>query len=480
MTIAVKDKNVLRQIFEGLGSLSALIFPALKKESLSFSNLYEQVWAKSAEFPEWVWLIDLFIEESTKQTFALFSKEGLLYTAEIIVENSGISIGELIRVKEVFEPISNNLLIRQQNDGTKRWFLISCSSVLNRSAAIDSTKLFDNLIKRATESSKFPYLTYYHLGDPLKMGMTDWLARDGNLLLSSGTFEKDNPIADCMQEAYEKNPEIWGASISFWPFEGHMEPIMDGVSVPMYTDGEFEEISILKEQDANCLFTALHSNRKVNKMDQKLVDQLKVLFGDNEDLLGKVVAQVDESNKTITEQGLIARQAPVITQTAPDPVVPSTTAPVSTDPAVVEPTAEDPAVVDPPISSPEDENEVPIEIDEKIVDSIVEKLSKYPNISQAASAALKAEAAVKVIQDSLGQELAELRAANAKTQETVSARLSKLELDEEKKRDEWQKDMPKNSKVVVNYRPRGNSAVDDPSGVKSMQEIAEESAAKIK
>ena len=95
------------------------------------------------------------------------------------------------------------------------------------------------------------------------MGMTDWVARDGNLLLASGLFDKDSKIAECMQRAYDDNPEYWGASISFWPLDGHMEQIAEGISVPMYTDGEFEEISILAEKDANCLFTALHSKRKV-------------------------------------------------------------------------------------------------------------------------------------------------------------------------------------------------------------------------
>jgi NADH:ubiquinone oxidoreductase subunit len=57
--------------------------------------------------------------------------------------------------------------------------------------------------------------------------------------------------------------------------------------------------------------------------------------------------------------------------------------------------------------------------------------------------------------------------------------MDKLELDEETKRDEWQKDMPKKSGIVVQYRPRGNSAEENPSE-RSMKEIAEESAAKIK
>lgn len=258
-----EDRGWIVEIFDSIRDISSKLFHRLKEESVSIPNLYEQVWSKLMELPEWTWLLDLYVDESNNQIFAIVSKEGLIYRAEVTLRNDGIDLGELIQVKEVFEPVSNKLLIRRQADGLTRWFLIASSSVLNRSASIDSSKLFDNLIKRSYDSNKFPYLTYYHLGETLKMGMTDWVARDGNLLLASGLFDKDSKIAECMQRAYDDNPEYWGASISFWPLDGHMEQIAEGISVPMYTDGEFEEISILAEKDANCLFTALHSKRKV-------------------------------------------------------------------------------------------------------------------------------------------------------------------------------------------------------------------------
>lgn len=437
MTITKSKESTkgLHDLFVSLGDLAGQLFHSgkPKEESISFSSLYEQVWAATWDMDKWYWLIDLYKEDSSDAIFAVFSCEGLLYKAEITVENSKISIGELVQVQEVFEPIKNGFLIENQKDGSSRWFLVSCSSVLNRSASIDSTQLFDNLIKRCEDSGKYPYLTYYHLGEPLKMGVTDWVARSDNLLMASGTFEKDNVIAECMKEAYEKDPSYWGASIAFWAIEGKMEQIAEGISVPMYTDGEFEEISILAEEHANCLFTSLYSNRKVTHMRDDLIEQISKLTGGNEELTSKIVSTVDSVNDTIKAEGLITREAPKV-----DPVTPNPEGSVET-----------------PAESTESVKTV--EVDEGLVNDIVKQLVSHPSIAEALKPIATLAQSLEETKKSIETRLTSLEAQENEIKNSVEGRLQKLELDDQSKQEDWEKNLPRNVPTKVVYRAKGSS-----------------------
>lgn len=466
MTITKNEPMSLKEIFVSLGKLGGQLFQSsrLKKESTSFSNLYEMVWVATWELQDWYWLVDLYVEEATGELFALFAKDGLLYKALITVEVSKISIGEIVRVQEVFNPVQNGLVIKNQVDGTSRWFLISCSSVLNRSASIDSTKLFDNLIRRCKETGEYPYLTYYHLGEPLRMGITDWVERDGNLLLSSGTFDKDNPIADCMKEAYEKDPSYWGASIAFWPYEGQMEPIADGISVPMYTDGKFEEISILAEEHANCLFTSLYSNRKVTHMRDDLIKQINVLTGGNEELTKKIVSTVDGTNDDIKKNGLITREAPVIAPATPpvestSEVVPAPAPAPASTPASSDVVPTEPATKTPPV----------VEVDEELVKDIVQQMVKDPLVAEAFKPVAILAQSVEDLKKSLETRLASLETQSSETKSSIEGRLQKLELDDKSKQEEWEKNLPRNLPVHVQYRAKSTS----PEGTEEKPSSAE-------
>jgi hypothetical protein len=447
-----EDPMGLKEIFSAIGKLGGQLFQnrKLKKESVSFSNLYEMVWTATWDLQDWFWLVDLYVEETTGELFALFAKEGLLYKAPITVETSKISIGEIVQVQEVFNPVQNGLMIRNQADGTSRWFLISSSSVLNRSASIDSTQLFDNLVKRCQDTGKYPYLTYYHLGAPLKMGTTDWVARDGNLLLSSGTFEKDNKIAECMKEAYEKDPSYWGASIAFWPYKGQMEPIAEGISVPMYTDGEFEEISILAEEHANCLFTSLYSNGKVTHMRDDLVKQINVLTGGNKELTDKIVSAVDSTNEDIQKNGLITRQAPDIDPATPPAETPpgSTTAPAS-PPASSE------------VSPTEPATSKVVEVDDELVKDIVQQMVKEPIVSEALKPIANLTQSIEDFKKSFETRMASLETQSSETKSSIEGRLQKLELDDKAKKEEWEKNLPRSPAVKIQYRAKAGSELEE-------------------
>lgn len=479
MNDSVSEKNKwLTDILSGLKDITGKIFHKLKEDSISIQEVYDKIMIKLSQNEEWTWLIDLFVEDSSNRIFAVFSKEGLLYRSEIFLENSEISIGDLIPLKEANEPISNSILINRQNDGETRWFMIASSNVLNRSASIDSSELFDNFIRRAKDSGKYPYLTYYHLGEVFRMGSTDWLAREDNLLLASGLFDKNNIISDCMQKAYVGDPEYWGASVSFWAIDGRMEQIADGISVPMYTDGELEEISILAEKDANCLFTALHSKRKVNQMRDELISQIKILTGGDEQLANELIKKVDESNGQIVANGLITRQA-------------QSEEVVSEDTEKSE--SEEPILEQEPESSEELSTEpsgVPeLEIDEEVINSIVAQMIENPKVKETFDEVSKLREAFTLLSESVSSfttlmntELSSLKADSRKEGDLISERLNKLELEEESKREEWMNDMPKNSKTVIKYRPRIQSSKPEQSSKldESYEDLASRTLSNIK
>jgi len=456
------DEKAILKAFRELGEKIFSVLRTPKEESTSFSQIYEQVWMATMKMEEWVWLIDVYTEDDGS-LFAIMSKEGLLFRAPIVLEDSGVSIGELTQVKEVFEPVSNSkFLIKRQDDGTTRWFLVASSNVLNRNAAIDSAELFDNLIKRAQDSGNYPFLTFYHLDEAMKMGMTDWVARDGSLLLASGTFEKDNKKAECMIARAEEDPEYWGSSISFFPITAHMESIAEGVKVPVYTDGEFYEISTLAEKDACCLFTALKTSGKVNQMKDEIKDAIKKLAGDDT-LAEQFISDVDQKNSLIKENSLITRQA----EEKPEELE------VEETPAVVEtPVVEKPVVETPAVS---EEN---IEIDEAMADEITEKLAKSPQVSKL-SEDLK-ESALKLASDlaTSRQEFADYRASTEARIKKFDERLEALEADEEEKAKNWKNDLPRASRKLVSYRARDVEV--EGNEQETSEDIAQRTLANIK
>jgi len=84
--------NEIGRAFKGLLGL-------LKEESISIPHIYEQIYMWAWEQPGWIDLVDIFLEESNQTFFAVFSKDGLLYRAELSITGQEISVGNLLQVK---------------------------------------------------------------------------------------------------------------------------------------------------------------------------------------------------------------------------------------------------------------------------------------------------------------------------------------------------------------------------------------------
>jgi hypothetical protein len=445
----------LRSVFVNLQGILRDLFTNLPQEqSLGLQQLYEQVWNASADSEDWMWLVDLYIDERNGSISALFAKDGKLFMSPVTIADTGAVLGQLQEVKTEFQPIANSIRVHQGLNGEPdRWFLIASSTVLNRMGYFNSQELFDNLIKHSVDTGKYPYLTFMHLGEAMKMGMTDWVARDGNIMLASGTFE-DNEIARLMKQAWIAEPDYWGSSISFWPSAHRMLTIAEGIDIPVYTDGDFEEISTLPELDACCLMTAMVAQRKVKQgMDKRVEDALLKLAGGDAHIFEDLKAKVDGANTQIQTEGLLHQAASPADDTTP----------------VVEP------VVTASVVEPADRAQQELVLDESLTLKIVEQLASHPSVLQTFAAS---EVRLAAMEQSLTEIQAKLDGFLVKTDQ----RLAVIETPVAQQVDETLKNLSRSQlKPKVVYRPSEQTPDPaTPAHKQSAAEIAEQTLANIK
>jgi len=417
----------LKEIFRDFQTLMGKLFKAIPAEqSVSVQNLYEQVWTASLEGEDWMWLIDLYVDEASGSISALFAKEGKLFMSPVSLSDSGATLGEMTQVKEVFEPVVNSIRVRQSVDGTSRWFLISSSTVLNRSGYFNTKELFDKFVEQS-ESGKNPYATFYHLEEVMKLGSVDWIAREGNLLLMSGLFD-DSELGRLMKEAIEKDPDYWGSSISFYPYDHKMVKITESISLPAYTDGELIEVSFLPEKEACALLTSAVAQGRNKLMEERILNALKKLTDGDESLLETLVDKIDSANGVITKEGLLHQSTETTEVTE-----------------VTEEAAEESA------GSGQVEE---IVLDESLIKTVVNQLADHPSMNEFR---LLSEQRFQDLQqsiESLTRSLEELRTAFGASTTSVDQRLKRMEKPVAELQQQTQNDLPRNStQRVVVYRP---------------------------
>jgi hypothetical protein len=332
--------------------------------------------------------------------------------------------------------------------------------------------LFDNLIQRCESTGKYPYVTFFHLEEAFKMGMVDWVGRSDNLMLASGIFD-ETEIAQAMIEAIESDPEYWGSSICYWPIERMKVEVIPGIEIPVYVDGEFEEISILPEQEANCLFTSLKMEGmgKVSVMEQRLIDAILKLAGGNKALADELVERADKINFSIEDKKLITQATESIQPPAEEPVIVTVSDPVAEELEVPAPADE---------STPNETKDV-IEITEEMMSLITESAIASPKFGEKVKEAVD-EASDKEVLPQLRQALDELKASYDLTVLDLKTRLESLEKSDTSKKTEWLADLPKNaaSKTTVIVRPSQKHSKSDKDEKESLAAIAEETLSKVR
>lgn len=422
--------------FRSLLSLVKRIFGAKVEQALGIPDLYGQVAtaAYEDEASNYAWLIDVYVGDSGM--FAVFSSVGKLFKVPVTVDTESNtatipSFGDWEEVKEEFVPVNqvkSSFKIRAQKDGTNRWFLIAGTTILNRNAQIDSSNLFDNMIKKCENGSEYPYLTFFHLGRAFQMGTCDYLARDGVALIASGVFDDSN-LAKAMIRSYESEPDYWGSSIGFLAEEPEMIEIVQDVKLPVYNDGELVEISILPEKQACAIMTALRSTKEVNRMEKRVEEAIKKLADGDETLAEEFISKVDDVNRSVTEQNLIHR---------------STEEETVTEEPVVE---EEEIVIGEPVTQ---EIEISDEVIQTIADKVLAAVSeKLGGIQQAV--------------EDLGKDVLSLHAIQIKQSKDVEAELTLLKRSDEDKLAELEKDQSAKivNKIRVTHRPTQRSQEDE-------------------
>jgi hypothetical protein len=377
--------------------------------------------------------------------FAVFAMNGLLYKADIMLASGGVVMGDPVQVEIQYAPVAQSLKTLRQADGQYRWFAFpAATAVLNRSGELDSRQLFESFVKRIEDGAPYPYLTFYHVGEAIKLGLADYVAVDGYTLLMSGLWDAE-ALPQAVRQAIENDPDYYGISIGYFyqPETKERLQVGEGITIPVYTDGILVEASILAEQDASCLFTGAYTEG-VNRMNKKAKDELEKIVAGNPELEAQVAElekHVDEVNAST--EGLIRREketpeSPLIQEVVPAPAV---------EPEPVAPPAE-------LILDQEGMEALTERVINRLTETFTEKIVALQTVHEQITANLN-EQIVK-----------------------LTARVAKLEKPLEETVKQALADMPRNQVKVV-YRPTLRQAEQPATRVASSEEIAQETLANL-
>jgi predicted RNA-binding Zn-ribbon protein involved in translation (DUF1610 family) len=404
------------------------------ERAIGTMRLHEQFYTLLRdENDEWPRVLDIYLDDGGM--YGLVASQGRLYRYPLAVEEDDLQItGDRQQVMEIHQPTAEEraVTVHRQADGRARWTTVACTAILNRVGEIDSTALFDNMIRRAEEESgEYPYLTLWHLGEPFKMGQADMLARDGVVYIASGLFDEDNELAEAVARDVEEEPAFWGDSIKYKPIgEPEMVEIAEGVHIPVYRDGEHIEISLLPEKRAASWFTALGvSRQEVERMKAEVEGLLRKVLGDKAD---DWIGRVDDINRAADEEGMVTRDEEGTAESAAPP-------------------AEG--------ESEGDDVERTVELDDEAMEAILRAMTESDGFAEIVRPLFEAVERLGGQVDALTKKLDEVGIASTEGLVQVRERLDDLERDEEEKQREWLADLPQNRTTRVTYRPR---EVNDP------------------
>lgn len=395
-------------------------------------QIWDQVAALSAsqsdetEYSEY-WLSDLYFDD-VGALFVVLVNDGKVYRAPITVDGPTATLGSPEQVVFDFKPTATaeaepetetvrGVHIARQTDGRYRWYGISGAAVLNRSGEIDTRALFDSMeAEFINQQARGEIVTrqFCHCGEAFRVGVVDFVAREGNFLITSGVYD-DTPLARAEVAARLANPDYWGDSIGFTAQADSVErvEVSDGITIPAYTSGILREVSTLPEQIAASHFTTQTVGQEIKRaMNKRAYEAFVKLWGDDEEAAKAwLAANPQAAERAVADAGMLTREA----DAGPDPEA----APVEREDMPAE---------------PEEMPASEIEIGEAEMAQIAEAVAAMPYFKglEEASAAL----AVRI---------GELESALADMQ----ARMKPLEQSDEEKMARIRQDMPRPRKIVI-------------------------------
>jgi len=399
--------------------------------------------------PSYMRLIDCYVNEA--EIYAVVAIEGKIFKCPVTIVPGGVSLGEMAQVEIAHNPVGQAFKVMQQANGQYRWFAFpAATAVLNRNGYLNSRELYDNFIQHINDGAPMPFLTFYHIGEPLVLGQADFVEREEYTLLISGTFN-DSPLAHRLAQSTE-----WGGvSIGYYvaPEAIRELRIDETVKIPVHTDGVLKEVSAMQEIDAACLMTVFTS-KGVTQMNKNTLKKLEQLAGVDPAALEVVKTLADTIDKTtqIIENENLVRQEQVVEPPVSQPeIVPVPIAPVN---EIVEPEA--------PVAPEQNYT-----LTDEAVQAIAERVR-----SGFADMVSSVQQSIEVVRD-------EYKSFRETTLPEIVAglqsRLDALEQTDQTKVAQVVADMPRNT-IVVGYRPSQQNSSTTPI----LEDPAAESLARLR
>ena len=415
--------------------IAQLLKPIEQPEPTERALMFDQV---AQQLMEWTYaesgrpyFMTFYLEQGA--LYGLFNDAGQLSRAAIDVDSDGqtLMVGAMQPVVHEFTPIARSAFYTvRQADGRTRFFMVAGTAIINRVGEIDSTKLYDDMIRRAEETGYYPKLDYYHYGeiDPLfEFGQFDFLGRQGVVYVGSGLFDEGHPLAAAAIRALQSKPEKWGASIEYYRPQNRGVEYIDlgnGLEVAAYTEGLNTRISLLPEKAAASWFTSMYMEKR--NMEKAIdLKKLRELFEGDEAGFNAFVAKLTNVNKEVRDQGLVFRSA---------------------DSAGEQPQNEQQAATDAPA-----QEDTVIELDDAAIAEIV-KVARAQFESEVLTTVT---ANLNAITGNLAK-LTEGQTALLAAFNGMQERIAVLEQGDEEKQRTWLNDLPARAQgqMRVTYRPR--------------------------
>lgn len=227
-----------------------------------------------------------------------------------------------------------SFVIYKQSNGQYRWIGLSSNAYRDREKEIVSTKALEADCVRADATGNYGPLRWWHVPG-LDIGTCDFNAMSGRVLVESGTFY-DPRIA---QQVARKADQLQ-LSIGFTHPPG--QPDADGV---FSTIQRFERSLVPVGRAAN---TYTRFTVKETSMLAEKIKALKLLFGNDTELVDAVLGQAEATQKEADAAGVVFKAPPPFAA-APDeekpvpptdekaPPVPGEEAPMGEEPLEEEP-----------------------------------------------------------------------------------------------------------------------------------------------
>lgn len=208
----------------------------------------------------------------------------------------------------------SSFTVFKQADGHYRWLGCTTNAYLDRDGEIISTKTLETDVARADADGQYGPLRWWHVGEPdpfnavapwgpgLDLGVCDFNAMSGRMLIESGTF-KDDALGAMVAEHVK--------DFQFSP--GFFHPLTDPDGAGVYHHIRRFERSLVPAGRAANPYTWLTVQKGQPNMLEEKVKQLKQLLGgtpEAETAVDTVVSEAGMAQKELEAQGVAYKDAP--------------------------------------------------------------------------------------------------------------------------------------------------------------------------